>query len=257
MPVNNLIVVEDLQGGYGEGEDRHIVLECVNLNVRKGEILAIVGPSGCGKSTVMRHLIGLEKPWKGRVLFDGTDIHKTEKALSAARRRWGITFQSGALLGNLTILENVILPLQEYTSLSPKEIKLTAYQKLETVGLDTLAASYPMDISGGQQKRAGLARAIALDPEVLFFDEPSAGLDPITSSRLDNLIVKINEVFNTTVVIVTHELASIYAISDRVVMLDPLEKSIIAEGSAVDLRDKSTDKRVIAFFRREDVSKKG
>jgi len=235
---------ESLTGGW----DKQLVLKNLDFCVEEGEILAIVGKSGCGKSTLMHHLLGLVKPWKGKVIFQGTDIWSSPDALLKARRQWGVTFQSGALLGNLTVIENVLLPLREYTDLSDKEIRTIAYTKLDTVGLADFADSNPLEISGGMQKRAGLARAMALDPEVLFFDEPSAGLDPVTSSTLDNLIKTINQSLGTTIVIVTHELASIFAISDRVVMLDPEKHGIIATGTAEDLRMNSKDPRVKAFF---------
>lgn len=239
--------VEDLRGGW----DDLLVLDGVSFSVERGEIVAIVGKSGCGKSTLMRHLLGLVKPWKGRILFRDIDIWSSDKAMNLARRRWGVTFQSGALLGNLSILENVMLPLKEYTDLQEEEMITVAYSKLETVGLEDFADSSPLEVSGGMQKRAGLARAMALDPEMLFFDEPSAGLDPVTSSHLDDLIRTINRSLGTTVVIVTHELASIFAISDRVIMLDSDAHGIIASGTARELREESTDPRVRAFFRRD------
>ena len=238
--------VEHLQGGW----DEKLVLDDINLQVIKGKILVIVGKSGCGKSTLMHYLLGLIKPWKGRILFKDSDIWSSSGALQRARTRWGVTFQSGALLGNLTLLENVMLPLKEYTDLLDRDIKIVAYSKLDTVGLADFADSNPLEVSGGMQKRAGLARAMALDPEVLFFDEPSAGLDPVTSASLDELIKTINSSLGTTVVIVTHELASIFAISDRVIMLDAEAHGIIAEGTAAELRDKSSDERVKAFFGR-------
>ncbi len=238
--------VEGLRGGYDGLE----VLRDVNMKVFRGEVLVIVGRSGCGKSTLMNYLLGLTKPWEGRVLFEGNDIWADPEALPGARRRWGVLFQSGALLGSLSLLENVMLPLQEFTGLSPASIDMVARMKLEEVGLAAFADSPPLEVSGGMQKRAGLARAMALDPEVLFFDEPSAGLDPVTSAGLDELILKINRSQGTTMVIVTHELASIFAISDRVVMLDEDAHGIIAEGTAAGLSGNPPDPRVAAFFRR-------
>ena len=250
MPEDILINVENVTGGY----DGPAILRNVSMKVYRSEILVIVGKSGCGKSTILRHILGLQRPWEGRIEFAGTDIWQHEDTLDELRRRWGVLFQSGALLGNLNVLENVMLPIKEFTSLSIEEMELIAYSKLEAVDLMDSALSNPLEISGGMQKRAGLARAMALDPEVLFFDEPSAGLDPVTSASLDSLIKRINRTFGTTVVIVTHELASIFAISDRVIMLDSDEKGIIAVGTARQLRDESDDPRVKAFFGRKNFT---
>ncbi|MCD4707881.1 MAG: ATP-binding cassette domain-containing protein [Candidatus Sabulitectum sp.] len=241
-----IIQVESLTGGY----DGSVVLRDVDMDVFRGEVLVIVGRSGCGKSTIMRYLLGLQKPYNGRIVFDGTDIWSSPEALSAARKRWGALFQSGALLGNYTVVENVMLPLKEFTCLTRGEMMDVALSKLETVGMDNAAYENPLEISGGMQKRAALARAMVLDPEVLFFDEPSAGLDPVTSAELDETILAVNRSLGTTLIIVTHELASIFAISDRVVMLDPEERGIIASGSARDLAENSRDPRVRDFFGR-------
>ncbi len=226
------------------------MLSGVDLVVEPGEILVVVGKSGCGKTTLLMHVLGLVRPWEGHIMFDGKDIWESPETMRQARRRWGVLFQSGALLANLDLLENVMLPLREYTDLSEEEVRLVAYSKLATVDLAEHADSGPLSVSGGQQKRAGLARAMAMDPDVLFFDEPSAGLDPVTSHSLDRLIRRINRTLDTTMFIVTHELTSIFAISDRVVMLDAEERGVIAEGTAVSLRDDSRDERVRAFFNR-------
>ncbi len=242
--------VEDLTGGY----DDLVVLEHLSMKVFGGEVLVIVGRSGCGKSTLLNHMLGLAEPFSGRILIGGVDIAHDPEALQRARMRWGVLFQSGALLGSLTLVENVMLPLEEFTDLTPPYREAAAREKLRIVGLDGFEDSYPLEVSGGMQKRAGLARAMALDPEVLFFDEPSAGLDPVTSAGLDDLILRINRMSGTTMVIVTHELASIFAISDRVVMLDSGARGIIAEGTAEELRRHSGDRRVEAFFGRSAAS---
>jgi len=196
------------------------ILQGVDLAIRRGEVFVVMGPSGCGKTTLLRHLCGLLPPTLGAVTVDGQDIYRaSQDQLQALRRRTGLSFQGGALLGSLTVLVIVVLPLTENTDLPRRVIEATARMKLEMVGLLHAAHLLPSSLSGGMKKRAAIARAIALDPEIVFFDEPSAGLDPITAAEVDNLICKLNKVFGITMVVVTHDLPSAYEIADRIVVL--------------------------------------
>jgi len=243
-----VIEVEHLVARYGE----HTILEDVSLTVQRGERFVIVGGSGCGKTTLLRHLIGLQPPASGRVVVDGEDISAAdEDQLRRVQRRIGVLFQGGALFTSLTLGENIALSLEEYTTLLPATIALLVRIKLSMVKLAGFEDFRIAALSGGMKKRAALARAMALDPAILFFDEPSAGLDPVTSAELDELIVQINRSLGTTIVVVSHELSSIFTIADRVIMLDGDTKRIIAEGRPQELRDQSGDPRVHAFFNRE------
>lgn len=243
-----IIVVEDVTVRFGS----NTVLENVSFQVYKGEILVIVGESGCGKTTLLKIMIGLQKTTAGRVLFDGADIMAAgEKELRNFRQNIGVLFQSSALFSSMTLQENIALPLQEYTSLDAATINLIVKMKLGMVNLAGYENHYPAELSGGMKKRAGIARSMALDPLVLFFDELSAGLDPITAVELDDLILKTNEALGTTMVVVSHELQSICKIADRVLMLDKAAKGIIAEGTPDDLKEKATDPRVRSFFLRQ------
>ncbi len=243
-----IIQVEHLVARYGD----KTILQDISLEVRRGERFVIVGGSGCGKTTLLRHLIGLQRPAGGRVIIDGEDITDAdEDQLRRMQRKIGVLFQGGALFGSLTLGENVALLLEEYTDLPPATIELLVRIKLSMVKLAGFEDFMISELSGGMKKRAALARAVALDPRILFFDEPSAGLDPITSAELDELIVQMNRSLGTTIVVVSHELASIFTIADRVVMLDGETRSIIAEGRPQELRDHSPDPRVHAFFNRQ------
>lgn len=242
------IVVEHLVARY----DERTILSDVSFEVRRGERFVIVGGSGCGKTTLLRHIIGLQRPASGRVLVDGEDVARaSEEELQRIQRRFGMLFQSGALFGSLTLGENIALPLEEYTSLPPDMIHLLVRLKLAMVSLTGFEDFAISELSGGMKKRAGLARAMALDPGILFFDEPSAGLDPITSVELDQLILQINRSLGTTIVVVSHELSSIFTIAERVIMLDREAKGIVAEGPPQELRDRHPDPRVHAFFNRK------
>jgi len=243
-----IISVRNLTQRFGD----NVVFENVSFDVYRGEVLVIVGGSGCGKSTLLKIMIGLQKPHAGKVLYQGTDIIRaSDKDLNDYRKNIGVLFQSGALFSSMSIRENIALPLQEYTDLDPQTIDRIIRMKLGMVNLAGYENHNPAELSGGMKKRAGIARAMALDPRVLFLDELSAGLDPITAVELDDLIIKTNEALGTTMVIVTHELESIYKIAHRVLMLDKEARGIITEGRPLELKEQATDPRVRSFFLRQ------
>lgn len=249
-----MIVVENLTARFG-GDT---IFQNVSFEVYEGEIFVILGVSGCGKSTLMKHMIGLYETTSGKVMIHGIDITRAdERQLKKIRLDIGVAFQSGGLFGSMTLAENVALPLQEYTDLSRETIDLVVRMKLGIVDLAGYENHLPEELSGGMKKRASLARAMALDPTVLFFDEPSAGLDPITSAEIDSLIKSLRAGIGTTMVIVTHELQSIFNVADRVIMLDKETKGIIAEGDPRWLKDNSTDPRVKAFFNPRVLDQEG
>jgi len=245
---HKIIQVRDVTVGYGTD----IILEDISFDVLEGEIFIVLGGSGCGKSTLLKHLIGLIPPLSGQILIDGEDITSCNEAtFKEILRKIGVLYQSTALFGSMTIAENVSLPIKEYTDLPQKSVDTLVKMKLNMVNLKGFENHLPSEISGGMRKRAGLARAMALNPKILFFDEPSAGLDPVTSVELDNLIIHLNKSLGTTMVIVTHELQSIFNVAHRVIMLDKRTKGIIAEGNPKHLKDNSDNPFVRNFFNRK------
>lgn len=241
------ITVSDLTMAYGD----FVIQKGLNFSINHNDIFIIMGPSGCGKSTLMRHLIGLKSPAQGQVFYDDTDFWAADPdTRSLLMRKCGILYQSGALWSSMTLAENVALPLEEYTELTPRDIKEMVSLKLSLVGLAGYEEFYPAEISGGMRKRAGLARAMALDPDILFFDEPSAGLDPVSARRLDDLILELRDSLGTTVVVVTHELASIFAIGNNSVFLDTETRTMIAEGDPHQLLAETDIPQVREFLTR-------
>jgi phospholipid/cholesterol/gamma-HCH transport system ATP-binding protein len=244
------IIVSDLTMAYGD----FVVQRDLNFDVRRGEVFVIMGGSGCGKTTLLRHIIGLQKPDTGRIFLGEDDIWAADPDdREHMMRRFGVLYQGGALWTSMTLAENVAVPLTEYTDLSPADVRRVVSMKLVLVGLAGFEDFYPSELSGGMRKRAGLARAMALDPEILCFDEPSAGLDPISARRLDELILHLRDGLGSTVLVVTHELDSIFTIADRAILLDTDARTIIAEGNPTDMRERSDDERVLRFLTRGGV----
>lgn len=250
MLKESIIKVENLEMRYGS----LLIQRNLDFEIMKGEVFVIMGGSGCGKSTLLRHLIGLKEPAAGSVKFGEVDFWKSDyDDRVELQKKFGVLYQSGALWSSMTLEENVSLPIEKYTDLTSKEIKELVSLKLSLVGLAGYESFYPSEISGGMAKRAGLARAIALDPEILFFDEPSAGLDPISSRNLDNLILELRDSLGATVVVVTHELASIFSIADNSVFLDPEDKTMIAMGNPKMLLSDSPNEKVRNFLSRGET----
>ena len=248
MDSEPIIEVENLRAVYGDTS----ILENVSFQVDKGEIFVILGGSGCGKSTLLKHMIGLLQPPAGRIILNGTEITAAdEQARRQVQQQIGVLFQADALFGSMSLFENIALPLYEYTNLAPGIIYRIVKMKLALVNLAGYENHMPSELSGGMRKRAGIARAMALDPLLLFFDEPWAGLDPVTAAELDILIKSINAAMGTTIIIVTQELASIFSIGQRVIMLDREARGVIAAGKPLELKEHSHDSRVINFFNRQ------
>ncbi|WP_027716588.1 ABC transporter ATP-binding protein [Desulfuromonas sp. TF] len=246
-PKEPVIVVRGLEMSYGS----FVLMRDLNFTINRGDIFIIMGGSGCGKSTLLKHLVGLKRPAKGEILYDGISYWETEPEVQERlKRRFGILFQSGALWSSMTLAENVAMPLELYTPLSPDQSRDLVSFKLALVGLGGFEDFYPSEISGGMKKRAGLARAMALDPDILFFDEPSAGLDPVSARLLDDLIIELSESRGATVVVVTHELSSIFAIGSNSVFLDPDAKTMTAAGDPKRLLRESEDPKIINFLTR-------
>ncbi|MDC0497402.1 ATP-binding cassette domain-containing protein [bacterium] len=247
LSMPDAITVKDLTMAYGD----YTVMNSLNFCIRPSEVKVIMGGSGCGKSTLLKHLVGLEVAPKGDIFYSGRKYEADTDEAEQIRRTFGVSFQGGALWSSMTLEENVALPLEQYTKLKPKEIRDIVDFKLSLVGLAGFGHRYPSELSGGMQKRAGLARAIALDPKILFFDEPSAGLDPLSSRRLDDLILELRDALGATVVVVTHELPSIFAIADTALFLDVESKTLLCDGNPNDLIDDlNVDPKVRRFLSR-------
>lgn len=239
------IEIRNLVTRYGD----KVILKDISCNIPKSKITAIVGGSGCGKSTLLKHIIGLLRPASGSIIIDGKDIvSMNERELDQYRRHIGVLFQSSALLNSMTLEDNVALPIREHSRLNDATIKIMVKMKLDLVGLSGFGGLYPYQLSGGMKKRAGIARAMALDPEMLFLDEPQAGLDPVTSAGLDNLIMKLRDIFKITVVVVTHELHSLFTIADYIVMLDKGE--LVFTGTLEQFKT-AEDRRIKSFIYRQ------
>lgn len=246
--METVIRIENLSAGYGHTP----IIEHISFEVYKGEVFVIIGGSGCGKSTLLKHMIGLLPPISGNILIQGENLClATGSDRNRILRKIGVAFQSGALFGSMTVLENVILPLKEFTRLPDAMMQDIAWLKLKLVGLEKSGFLMPSELSGGMKKRAALARAMALDPAIIFLDEPSAGLDPVTSAGLDDLVNDLSSSLGITFVLVTHELASIDAVADRIIMLEKSVKGIIAQGTAEELKAISDNPFVYNFFNRK------